>query len=280
MHPAESSRSRLAERLYQLRKDAGLTGDQLAALLRWEKAGRTKVSKIENGRQVPSADEVTEWASVTGHPDETDVLLDLLADLLTAHTHWRRRLREGQAAVQQDLDRRTQAATRFRNVEVTVIPGLLQTSGYARSIVMMASALFGTRDVDAAVQARMRRQDVLYDSSKTFEFIITEAVLRLLPCPRQVMLGQLDRLMSLSMDNVTIGILPLGTELTFTPLSGLMLLDDDLTVETWAGKIEEHAGEQAAISHRIFDMLTSEAVTGDAARRLIAKAAEDLRESP
>ena len=51
----------------------------------------------------------------------------------------------------------------------------------------------------------MHRQQVLYDTSKAFEFVFTEAALYLLPCSRQVMLGQLDRLLSLGMDNVTLG---------------------------------------------------------------------------
>jgi transcriptional regulator with XRE-family HTH domain len=278
LDPAESSRSNLAERLFQLRKDAGLTGDQLAATLGWEKAGRTKVSKIENARQVPSPEEITGWANATGHPEQAEELLDLLAEMVTVHIQWRRRLREGQAAVQQDIDRRTRAATRFRNVEITLIPGLLQTSGYARAIGTMISAIYGTRDLDAWVQARMQRQDVLYDSSKVFEFIIAEAALKFLPCPKQVMLGQFDRLLSLGMDNVTLGILPQGAELAMLPSNSFLLLDDDLTVEMWAGKIEEHAGEQAATSHRIFDMLMAESATGEDARRLIARAAASLRE--
>jgi transcriptional regulator with XRE-family HTH domain len=277
LNPAESSRSNLAERLFQLRKEAGLTGDQLAATLGWDKAGRTKVSKIENGRQVPTPAEVTGWANAAGHPEQADELLDLLAELVTVHTQWRRRLREGQAVVQQDIDRRTRAATRFRNVEIALIPGLLQTSGYARAIGMMVSAVYGTRDLDAYVQARMQRQDVLYDPSKVFEFIIAEAALRSLPCPKQVMLGQLDRLLSLGLENVTLGILPQGAELTVLPFSSFLLLDDDLTIETWAGKIEEHAGEQVAVSHRIFGMLMAEALTGDEARRLIMAVAEGLR---
>ena len=62
MHPADARLTRpggLAERLFRMRKSAGLTGDTLAAELGWgEKTGRTKVSKIENGKQVPSADDI------------------------------------------------------------------------------------------------------------------------------------------------------------------------------------------------------------------------------
>jgi hypothetical protein len=278
LHPAE--RLTLAERLFRLRKDtAKLTGDQLAAQLGWGATGRTKVSKIENGRQVPTPEEIQAWALAAGHPEQADELLELLADMKTRHTRWRSRLKKdgSQATIQQDFDARTRAATRVRWAELSLIPGLLQTSTYARSVIAQAVSLYpGDPDIDAAVQARMARQDVLYDQSKTFEFVVTETALRLLPCPPQVMLGQLDRLLALGLDNVTLGIIPFG-QVPLIPLTGFYLLDDDLTVEHWGGKIQDHAGEQTALYHRIFDTLMAEAVTGEDARGLIAATSEELR---
>lgn len=282
MHPTDERLTRpggLAERLLRVRKAAGLTGTQLAEALGWgAKTGRTKVSKIENGKQQPGPDEIRAWLEACGHPELTADLLDLLADVQTVHTRWRRRIRGGHMAIQEDIGQRTQAAKRIRNAEVSMIPGLLQTAGYARSIIEAVSAAYGTTDVDAAVQARMRRQEVLYDQSKTFEFVITEAALRLLPCPPQVMAGQLDRLMSMDLPNVTLGIVPFGTELEIMPYNSFLLLDDALTVETWAGK-DEDAGDESAVHVRVFDLLMGEAVTGEEARRLIASAAAGLREA-
>lgn len=281
MHPADERLNKpggLAERLFRMRKNARLTGGQLAEAVGWgEKNGRTKVSKIENGKQVPTPDDIVAWAQAAGHPEETPELLDLLADVQTVHTRWRRRLRGGHAAIQEDIDRRTQAAKRIRNAEVAMIPGLLQTAGYARAVITAVSAVYGTRDIDAAVQARMGRQAVLYDQSKTFEFVITEAALRLLPGSPQMMAGQLDRLMSMDLPNVTLGIIPFGTELHVMPFNGFLLLDDNLTVETWSGKDDDPAGDEAAVHQRIFDLLMEEALTGEEARRLITAAAEALR---
>ena len=280
MHPADERLTRpggLAEKLLRMRKAAGLTGEQLAQALGWgEKTGRTKVSKIENGKQLPSTEDIRGWAEVTGQPEQVPDLLDLLEDVQTVHTRWRRRLRGGQVSIQEDIGRRTQAAKRIRNVEVTMIPGLLQTAGYARGIITAAALIYGTTDVDATVAARLNRQAVLYDQSKTFEFIITEAVLRLLPCPPQVMAGQLDRLMSMDLPNVTLGIIPFGTELPVVPFNSFLLLDDDLTIETWSGK-DEDAGDESDVHRRIFDLLMPEARIGEEARRLIATAAEALR---
>jgi transcriptional regulator with XRE-family HTH domain len=280
VHPEQPGS--LAERLLRLRKEAGLTGAQLAEALGWEEGtGRTKVSKIENGRQLATEADIRAWAQATGHLDQIEDLLDLAASARVVRIRWRQqRLGGGQAAaVQEARDRTTQAATRIRNAENVIIPGLLQTSGYARSIIAQASALYGAVDVDMALQARMQRQQVIYDTSKTFEFVFTEAALYLLPCSRQVMLGQLDRLLSLGMDNVTLGIIPFGTELPLAPYNSFLLQDDDLTVETLAGKDEERAEDAAELYHRIFDLLMTEARTGDDARRLIATAADSLRVS-
>jgi len=268
----------LAERLFRMRKAAGLTGEQLAEALGWgEKTGRTKVSKIENGKQVPSQEDIRAWAQAVGYPEQAAELLELLADVQTVHTRWRRRLRGGHVAILEDIDRRTREAKRIRNAEVVLIPGLLQTAGYARSIITSISAAYGTRDIDAAVQARMNRQAVLYDQSKVFEFVITEAALRLLPCPPQVMAGQLDRLMSMDLPNVTLGIVPFGAELQVMPFNSFLLLDDSLTIETWAGKDDEPAGDESAVHQRIFDLLMGEAVREEDARQLIAAAAAALR---
>jgi transcriptional regulator with XRE-family HTH domain len=274
----------LAERLYRLRKDAHLTGDQLAerlgADLGFGTAGRSKVSKIENGRQEPTPEVIRAWALAAGHPEAAEELLDLLADTKIVHTRWRSHLKQaGHGEVQQSFDARTRACRRFRHADILLIPGLLQTPGYVRAVKTQAAALYPQLDVDKAVQEVLQRQDVLYDTSKTFEFVTTEAALRQPPCPPQVMLGQLDRLLNLELlDNVTLAIIPFG-QLQFTPLNSFYLLDDDLTVEMWVGKDQEHAGEEAADYHRIFDMLLAEAVTGEDARRLIAAAAEALRGS-
>lgn len=155
-------------------------------------------------------------------------------------------------------------------------PGLLQTPEYARSIFAQAQLLYGHVDVDAAVAARMQRQQVLYNTSKTFEFIMTETALHLLPCSGQVMLGQLDRLLTVAMPHVTLAIIPFGTELPLVPYNSFLLLDDAVVVETLAGRDEE-SGDVAATYRRVFDLLMAEARTGNDARRMITTAAEQLR---
>ena len=46
-------------------------------------------------------------------------------------------------------------------------------------------------DIDEAVRARVRRQEMLYRPDKRFQFVLTEATLRYRLCAPEVMLGQL-----------------------------------------------------------------------------------------
>jgi len=268
----------LAERLQRLRKAAGLTGDRLAEIAGWP---RSKVPKIENGRQMPTDADIRAWAEASGQPDAIPELLDLLGEAQAVHRQWRHKLREGHAALQEEFDALVREAGHIRNFEVVSVPGLLQTQDYARYRALEAVRVHGAagEGVDAAVTARMRRQEVLYDSSKTFEFVVTEAAFRLLPCPRPVMLAQLDRLMTAStLSNVTLGIIPFDAELAVMPMLGFLAADDLTVVETFTSA-DTLGGQESAKCRQIFKELMAESVTGDEARRLIAVAAEELRRS-
>lgn len=266
----------LAERLKRLRQDAGLTGDRLAELAGWP---RSKVPKLEGGRQLPTQDDIRTWTRLTGADDQAPTLLDLRAEADTVRKQWRHRTKTGQAGLQVEFDTLVREAAQIRNFEVTFIPGLLQTAGYARYRSLEAVRVHGFRaeDIDAAVQARMDRQRVLYDTAKTFEFVVTEAAFRLLPCPRPVMLGQLDRLVTAStLENVTLGIVPFDVELSVAPVVGFLAVDDVTIVETVTGE-DTISAEESARYAQVFDLLMGEARTGDEARQLIAAAAAGLR---
>jgi transcriptional regulator with XRE-family HTH domain len=260
-----------------MRKVAGLTGDQLAARLGW---ARSKVVKLENGRQMPTDADIRAWAEACGQPEAIRELLDLLSDAQAVHRQWRHQLRRGHAALQDEFDVFVRQGTRVRGFEVVYIPGLLQTPEYARYRILEAVRRHGTSEteVENAVAARMRRQEVLYDTSKTFEFVITEAAFRLLACPPRVLAAQLDRLLiSSTLGNLTLGVIPGGVELQVVPVTGFLNVDDRTVVETFTSS-ETLRGQESAAYKQIFDDLMAEAVTGDEARQLITAAAASLRE--
>jgi hypothetical protein len=231
---------------------------------------------------MPTDTDVTRWTEACGRPREIPELLDLLAEAQAArvvHVQWKRKLRRGQAALQAEFDKAIRDAARIRNFEIMVIPGLLQTPDYARYRALEAVRLHDTdpEKVEETVAARMRRQEALYDTSKTFEFIICESAFQFLACPPQVMAGQLDRLLGVSgLSHVTLAIIPAGIELPVVPMVGFLTVDDATIVETFASE-DTVPSDESATYDQIMDALIAEAVTGAAARRLIAQAARDLR---
>jgi transcriptional regulator with XRE-family HTH domain len=260
-----------------LREDAGLTGQQLADALGWN--SRSRIPKLERGQQMPTEADIIRWADACGHPEEVPELLAMLAEGQVVHEQWRHKLRGGHAALQREFDRFVRDAKRIRNFEIMLIPGLLQTADYARYRALEAVRLHGADPdkVEETVATRMRRQETLYDTSKTFEFIVTDAALRYLLCPPQVMAGQLDRLLGISgLGNVTLGIIPPGRELAVAPMVGFLMVDDLTVVETFTSE-DDYIGPESAAYDRIADGLMAEAAVGDEARQLVAAAAADLR---
>lgn len=269
----------LPARLRELRTTAGITGGELA-----EKIGmiQPKVSKIENGRQLPTAEEVTAWVRACGRDAELDELLELREESEVQHRSWRRQLRSGgQASIQKSYDELVRSAKVIRNAEVSTVPGLLQTAEYARHQFMQGVRLHEARteEEDEVIAAKMARQSVLYDRGRRFEFVITEACLLLLYCPADVMLEQLDRLLSVAAGNVPavwLGIIPFGVELPVVPQNRFIIIDDLVMVEGFVGETE-YVGGQAAKHLRAMDALVEEAVTGEPARRLITRAMDEIR---
>lgn len=266
----------LAPRLRDLRTRAGLTGKELSTAAGWDPS---KVSRVETGKIKPTSADLEAWARICdATQQETHDLLDLLSEAEAFHTDFKRRMRRGQAAVQAHYTELVRDARLIRHFETAYIPGPLQITEYARRVFSEMIELHGldVRDVDAAIAERMQRQQYLYDTTKQFEFLITEPVLRWVVCPPGIMRGQLDRLQIVfGMTNVRFGIIPLDVPLSTTPQNKFELYDDVAIVETFVGETTHDAKESEAYA-RAMDRLWDEAVTGDEARQVILGAAQEL----
>ncbi|MFC4003016.1 helix-turn-helix domain-containing protein [Prauserella oleivorans] len=269
------ARTALGSRLRELRAAAGLTGQQLAEALGWPPS---KVSKLENGRQTPSDDDIRGWTRVTGS-DQTDALLASLHTLEVQHAEWQRVLRTGLRPRQNQLAELDQKTRFFRVFEATVIPGLLQTAGYAQARFMEgARSLDVPNDVHEAVQGRIRRQEILYRPDKRFHFVLTEAALRLRLCAPDIMLGQLDRLVSFaSLPNVKLGIIGFETQYVRSPWHGFWLYDNDrVLVETFSAELNLAQPQEIELYGKAFEQLAAVASYGRAARAIITRVIDDV----
>ncbi len=267
----------LGTRLRALRVQAGLSGKDLADANGW---AQSKVSRIENGKQIPSAEDITAWCCACNADTAVTELLRKRDEARVAHVSFRSRMARGQAKVQQTYNDLVRDAVLIRHFETVYVPGLLQTREYARRVFeeMIELHQLEIDDVDAALALRMQRQQFLYDPSKRFEFLLAEPVLRFLLVPPVAMRAQLDRLQTvIGLENIRFGIVPMGTVLTRTPQASVQIyvgaetiaVAEDFAGETW------HR-ENAEAYNRGVDRMWEEAVEGDSARELLIRAAQTL----
>lgn len=101
-------------------------------------------------------------------------------------------------------------SSRIRQVQSEIVPGLLQTEDYIRAL-NEAPTPFGTRlNVDQVIAARRHRQAILSrDEAPQVSFVLSESCLRRTYGDRNVMRGQMTRLIELAdLPNVQLQVLP------------------------------------------------------------------------
>ncbi|HEY0697704.1 MAG TPA: DUF5753 domain-containing protein, partial [Micromonospora sp.] len=101
------------------------------------------------------------------------------------------------------------AASEIQNFETLVVPGLLQTEGYARAITTEDASRPTPQAVEERVAVRMKRQQLLADEKLRLFAVVDEAVLRRQIGGRKVMSEQLSALLDAGKRwNVTIQVIP------------------------------------------------------------------------
>lgn len=262
----------LATRLRRARAD--MMAKELAERARWV---QSKVSKIESGKQLPSRDDLSRWARITGADTATLELWNaMLTEALQARSNWTARLRDGgQRGVQQTFSDLVNAAEHLWFFETTFVPRFFQVPGYARGVLTWVNEELGSGDdIEAAVAVRQSDVTYLY-SGKKFDMLIAEPVLywRHESMSATVMRQQLDRLLAVDgLDNVRFGILPMNRPTKVWPSHSFEIYGETMTLETFYDWQPTEDEEKIANYRRTFDRLWTGAVTGDAARQLINNA--------
>jgi transcriptional regulator with XRE-family HTH domain len=272
-------RRQLGTALRALRQDTGLSG---LAFARQVGLAQSKVSRVELGQQVPSAEDLDRWLDATATPPERrDELRQLREAAATEAFAWRRHRGRGLAALQDDVAAAEASAGSLRYWHPTLVPGILQTPAYARAVY---AAMHGPdqHDLAEAVARRMDRQALLYEEGRRFEFVIGEAALRWWPGPASVMLGQLDRLGTVArLPNVTLGVLRFG-EVPVWHSHHFTLYDDReggplVHVERLMGGSNLRDPEDVARYAEAFKRLLEAAAAGEDALAFLEQLAGDLQ---
>jgi len=280
--PRNPHRARLAARLRALRAAAGLSGNRLAQQLDWP---QPRVSKLETGKQIPTEDDLDAWVTATGAgKEQATELAGLLSAARIEYATWRgvQRTAGGLAGRHAERANWEAATTHIAEYQPAMIPGLVQTTAYARALLTSPLALamdITEADADALVAERVRRQDILYQPGRTIEVILGEAALWNTPSTVDTLLGQLDRLISFSeLPSLELGVVPRNVPMPIAPLASFAVYDNEFVlIETLTGEQRLDDPDEVAVYIKAFDRLCGASVTGPDAVALIRHIIDELR---
>ncbi|MFF3377291.1 helix-turn-helix domain-containing protein [Streptomyces sp. NPDC002680] len=213
-------RRKLGAELRALRARAGLTSGQAARLVGWH---QSKVSRIETGASGVKPADVRLLLDAYQVPDgeARELLLVLAGGEDGGRHHWWHAYRGVLPPTYRDFISLESQASTMRTLETSVVPGLLQTREYARAVTRAAVDGLEETRLDALVEVRLARQDVLRsDPPLALSAVLDEAVLRREVGGPEVMTRQLERLLEAAhLPQVRLQILPF-TAGAYTGITG------------------------------------------------------------
>ncbi|AQZ67393.1 Putative DNA-binding protein in cluster with Type I restriction-modification system [[Actinomadura] parvosata subsp. kistnae] len=271
-------RLRLGQELRLLRERRKFTGAKAARELGWSPS---KVSRIEAAKTMPSAEDIKSMAKLyRADGDKLEELVGLLRDA------------EQRGWWEDYEDTLPEEYTRFlgleaeaihqRDWEPQVVPGLLQTEGYAREVILATRGIsrLTHSGVRSRVEARLdRQQRVLHRPDPCrMSVILDEAALMRRFGEPSVMREQMEHLLEVSLlSHVSVQVLPLDSlhpvntgafiHLKFAEFDDVVYLEQ-LYSARFVEDLERVAGYETA-----FDHMRSEALDEDDSRILIQRKA-------
>ncbi|MER5224961.1 helix-turn-helix domain-containing protein [Streptomyces flaveus] len=183
-----------------LREHAGFSRVEFGRLVRFSKH---TVESVELGRRMPDEAFVERSEEATGNTGA----LRKSARFLT-------RGEAGLAAWFRRWARLERIAVSLCTYECRLVPGLLQSEGYARAVFDNSIPPLSDEQLENQVVARLERQKLLRERPNvSFSFIVEEHIIRRRLGGREVTRGLLDHMLELSAPrNVTLQIMPLDAE--------------------------------------------------------------------
>ncbi len=133
-------------------------------------------------------------------------------------------------------------------------------------------------DVTEAVEARMARQRLLYESDRLFAFLVEEPALRNGIGGSEVLMGQLRHLLTVgTLPHVSLGVVPMRPNRSRMPVEGFWIFDTaQVNIELVSGFLTLTQPTEVTAYAETFAELAAMAVHGSKARALITTAMDSL----
>ncbi|NSC24363.1 helix-turn-helix domain-containing protein [Streptomyces albus subsp. chlorinus] len=260
-------RARFAEELRALRARRGDSLRQLGERLGWD---WSLFGKMEKGETLGGPEVVAALDTYYGTPG---LLLALWELAINDQTQFRERYRRYMALEAQ--------ATSLWHFAVSLLPGLLQTRGYAREALVAGG--FKGEELEQQVEARMSRRSLLEgDDAPPFRTILSEAVLRTPLQDRDEWRAQLEDLcQSADRGNVTLHVLPFSSG--FHGLTNVDVMFLRLVDGRTVGYVEnDHRGELVEETTAVdrlqlkYDALRDRALSPSESRKALLRVLEEV----
>ncbi|MFF0744818.1 helix-turn-helix domain-containing protein [Streptomyces sp. NPDC004111] len=223
-HGPAVRRRKLGEELRRLRDRAGLTSPEVARRVGWH---QSKVSRIETGRSGAKPEDVALLLAVYEVQDpQVRHLVQVLAEISgESGSPWWNAYRGLLPAQYRDFISLESRACAARTLETTVVPGLLQTPGYARAVTRTVLPALPEDKLDDLVAVRLARQEVLRaDEPLDLAVVLDEAVLHRTVGGERVMKEQLRHLLEVAeLPHVRLQVLPFASG-AHTGLTGAFVI--------------------------------------------------------
>ncbi|MBM0231368.1 helix-turn-helix domain-containing protein [Micromonospora sp. STR1_7] len=202
-------RRQLGPLLRQYRNEAGVTLDAAAEALEYS---RQKIWRIECGTGSVRVLDVRAMCELYGvSPEMTATMRGLAVE--TRSKGWWHAYGDAVPSWFELYVGLESAASHLRQYEETLVPGLLQNRLYALGLARLDQPSITEDERERLVEVRLQRQALLtrrLPRPPRLETVLSEAVLRRVVAGRNVMIGQLTRLLEVAtMPNVSVRVLPL-----------------------------------------------------------------------
>ncbi|MFE6400403.1 helix-turn-helix domain-containing protein [Streptomyces alboflavus] len=269
----QSAKEALGKRLREIRKDSGKTARAVAATAGWHES---KCSRLENGKTPPSDEDIRIWTRICDAEDQTADLIATARGIDGMYVEWRRLESSGLKRVQESVLPLFERTLWFRFYQSWVVPGLLQTEDYTRTVLNTVVTVRDTvDDTEGAVAARMDRQRVLHAGGRRFAFLIEEWVLRTVMGDKETTVSQLGHLIGMTATpSVSLGVIPMGVVRgNAWPTESFAMYDEaQVSVELVSASLTVTQPREIGDYGKAFAELAGIAAYGAAARKLITTA--------
>jgi len=274
---------RLTAELRRLRAESGLTRDDVAARLDWHP---TKVTRIETGQWTRlNLRDVRDLLDIYGLTDEAqrDALVQLARE--SRQKGWWHSYGDVLPSEYAHFIGLESDATSVRTYQQVLVPGLLQTEGYARAVIQAFRPHDTAADIDRRVTVRHERQRrVTEDRSLQLWAILGEGVIRQVVGDREVTADQLRFLAEVAaLPNVVIQVLPYAAGAHSAMVGAFEILgfpepiDPDVVyLENMSSALFLEEPDDITRYVQVFDYLRATALSPQATRDMLGAATEEL----